>query len=226
MIRLNYLILIALVVSISSCSVKKRTYRSGYYINWTFHKQKAKESVEPEKEIAKNKEKNTHVDSNSTRIVKVEKPKEENYLASVVKGLLKIDKKPKPSFVNDDNCGDLLVLRTDEIVKVKVLEITDETIKYKRCDNLTGPTFIVSKSKVREITYTNGYTEYFTNTASAIPDANNNGNKTYTHTRTHDLAIIALVLSILGLFTPVVLSVIGLILAHEAEKKILASPNI
>ncbi len=228
--RFNYLILITLLVSISSCSVKKRTYRSGYYINWAFHKQKTKESVDPEKRIVKNKGIITSVDtsSNSTNTLKVEKLSEENYLAGgIEKQFLKSDKKAKASLINDDACGDLLVFKTDEIVKVKVLEIGDESIKYKRCDNLEGPTFIVSKAKIREITYVNGYTEYFNSAPSSVtPNSNSKGNNNHVRPRTHDLAIIALVFAILGLFTPIVFSVIGLILAHDAQKKILAAPNI
>ena len=54
---------------------------------------------------------------------------------------------------------DVIMLRTGEEVKAKVLEITPNEIKYKRFDNLEGPTITIEKSSVFMITYENGTKE-------------------------------------------------------------------
>jgi hypothetical protein len=51
---------------------------------------------------------------------------------------------------------DIIVLKTGLEVKSKVLEITQSEIKYKKFDNLDGPTISVSKSEVVMIRYQNG----------------------------------------------------------------------
>ena len=54
---------------------------------------------------------------------------------------------------------DELILYGGEIINVKVLEINDNEIKYKKCDNLDGPAYIIGKSSVKGIHYANGTDE-------------------------------------------------------------------
>ncbi len=44
----------------------------------------------------------------------------------------------------------------------KVLEIDDNNIKYKKFSNITGPTFVIKKSEVYMIKYSNGTSETIT----------------------------------------------------------------
>ena len=56
---------------------------------------------------------------------------------------------------NLEEC-DIIVLKTGEEVSAKVTEIGQDEIKYKKCDNLSGPTYSMNKSLVFMIKYSNG----------------------------------------------------------------------
>jgi len=57
--------------------------------------------------------------------------------------------------------ADTLILSSGERIASKVLEISPIEIKYKRADNLEGPTIIITKSQVLKIKYSNGVVEKF-----------------------------------------------------------------
>lgn len=65
---------------------------------------------------------------------------------------------------------DILTLTDNSVLKVKVLEITPTEIKYKKFDNLNGPTYTSLISGVKSITYENGTTETFNNPPTSQPD--------------------------------------------------------
>jgi hypothetical protein len=56
---------------------------------------------------------------------------------------------------------DKLTLNNGDEVNAKVIEITDSEIKYKKSDNLTGPTRVINKSDVFSIKYENGTKDFF-----------------------------------------------------------------
>ncbi len=58
-------------------------------------------------------------------------------------------------------CQDTIVLRNGDLVKSKVMEITQSEIKYKKFENLNGPLFNILKSEVLQIKYENGTKDYF-----------------------------------------------------------------
>jgi hypothetical protein len=58
-----------------------------------------------------------------------------------------------------DTCGDMLLFKNGDKLLVKVTQIEGNDISYKRCDNLTGPTFIVSKKYIAILEYVNGVKE-------------------------------------------------------------------
>ena len=56
---------------------------------------------------------------------------------------------------------DLLTKKNGEDIKVKVTEINQTEIKFKKTDNLSGPTFTISKSEALMIRYEDGTKEMF-----------------------------------------------------------------
>jgi len=54
---------------------------------------------------------------------------------------------------------DLMVLKNSDEIKAKVVELTDLTIKYKKWENVNGPTYNISRSEVLFIRYENGTKE-------------------------------------------------------------------
>ncbi len=68
---------------------------------------------------------------------------------------------------------DLLTLKNGEEINVKVTEITDDDIKFKRTDNLEGPLRIYKKTEVFSIKYENG-TKVVFNSEPVKTNTNNN----------------------------------------------------
>lgn len=54
---------------------------------------------------------------------------------------------------------DVLTLKDGREVKSKVTEVTDKYIKYKKADNIDGPTYTVEKTEIAKIKYANGSEE-------------------------------------------------------------------
>jgi len=120
-------------ISTSSCSVKKRNYRNGYYVSWKHSKHKA------EPLPSKNTEKPLEVAP---------------ALASTGNTLTSISKRTIIDFTEE--CGDSLFFKSGTCTRVKVYEITATEIRYKRCANLAGPFITVYTSSVLKIKYANG----------------------------------------------------------------------
>ena len=70
---------------------------------------------------------------------------------------------------------DVITLRNGDEIKAKVTEISSSEIKYKRFDNLDGPTIVVSKSEVFAINYENG-TRDVINSMTSTPSAQQSEN--------------------------------------------------
>ena len=60
----------------------------------------------------------------------------------------------------DDSC-DIIIKRNWEEISAKVIEITPDIIKYKKCSNLNGPIISILKSDVLAIKYHNGEKDVF-----------------------------------------------------------------
>lgn len=56
---------------------------------------------------------------------------------------------------------DIITKKSSDEIKAKVLEVTTTEIKYKKFDNLNGPTFTILKSDVMMIQYENGTKDNF-----------------------------------------------------------------
>jgi hypothetical protein len=62
---------------------------------------------------------------------------------------------------------DTIRTKTDEIISAKVLEVTISEIKYKKFDNIDGPTYTMLKSDVYMIGFENGTKDIITPKKSA-----------------------------------------------------------
>lgn len=149
--------LIAIVAILSNCTVQKRSYRNGYYVSWN------KKTV-PVSFIA------NHVEEKSKETLKNETPKTiiisptetpEAIFASVKKNVNSELKclNIKPLKLPGDSCGDVITLLDGSDIKVKVMEISSKFIKYKHCDNLSGPLRVVNTDNVFMLKYANGNKE-------------------------------------------------------------------
>lgn len=71
---------------------------------------------------------------------------------------------------------DLIILRDGSVIESKVTEISSSEIRYKRYNNLDGPTIVIPVTNVLSIRYENGIVEHFGEVVSAaqsdIPKTN------------------------------------------------------
>jgi len=71
-------------------------------------------------------------------------------------------------FINFCYTQDTITISTNEKISSKTLEITTTEVKYKKFDNLNGPTFSILKSDVIMIKYENGTTDFFNKNLVAL----------------------------------------------------------
>ncbi|MES2590366.1 MAG: DUF4190 domain-containing protein [Bacteroidota bacterium] len=145
-----------IIVSVfSSCSITKRHYLPGYSVKW-------RTANKMEKGLNAIPSGPSEYVNNSNSVDEPEMP------VSASTAETEIVKKPASLYlklVEKRNVSksaadcDLITLRNGEEINGKVLEISQTEIKYKRCDNLEGPTIIIDKAGVTQIKYANGTTE-------------------------------------------------------------------
>ena len=117
---------------------------------------------------------------------------------------LQFDDSPNDEITNATNeennkpvdCDNML-LRNGEEISVKIIEIGTTEIKYKKCDNLEGPTISILKKNVFMITYPNGSKDVFKEEVATSNQASNS-NVQPTQQRTNGFAIASFVLGITG----------------------------
>ena len=144
---MRYIPFILALFIFASCSVKKRTYRDGYYIDWAFQKKAARDhSLDQANKQLKAPQK-IHLETENVIASVVNDPEKESSDLSLKKIVL------------IDTCGDVITFKSGDQVTARVTEITDDKIKYKRCDNIEGPVFVVNKGTVQSIRYANGVVE-------------------------------------------------------------------
>jgi hypothetical protein len=169
----NILLLLCSLVLISSCSVIKRHYRPGYSVEWKSNpadsKSKKITSDEPKLYTATNSDDSiSDADHNSLTeeiTLSASSDKTAIYLGREYSAFSANRKKIFNSSSPVSDC-DIITLRNGTEVSGKVLEINPNEIRYKKCDNIEGPTIVVNRSEVKQIKYTNGITELI-NTSSA-----------------------------------------------------------
>lgn len=61
--------------------------------------------------------------------------------------------------VNSGKSQDLLIKNNGDTIRAKILEITDEAVRYKKTNNLDGPTFVTNKTELSKLVYANGSEE-------------------------------------------------------------------
>lgn len=69
---------------------------------------------------------------------------------------------------------DLIILKNGDMIKSKVLQVSDSQIEYKKWDNLKGPIYSKSKSEVFMIKYQNGTKDVFKSSEPAVSSSNAN----------------------------------------------------
>lgn len=135
-----------------------------------------------------------------------------------------IDIPKQKNILFDGGCDKITFLNGEEI-SVKLIEIGDNFVKYKKCDNIDGPIYNTSKEKLFMITFSNGTKEVIDHKNEKIeekntPKYNYQPSNNDSEPEVNGLAIASFVFGLLG-FIPLV----GLILGAIANKQITKEPN-
>lgn len=56
---------------------------------------------------------------------------------------------------------DIIITKKTEKIEAKIVEVSSNEIKYKKLNNLEGPTFILSSSEIVTVIYENGEVQVF-----------------------------------------------------------------
>lgn len=214
-----------------SCNVQKRLYRKGLYIDW--HAKNTGLSLQ-------NAEKTQRIVSHLFQ-ESFQKEQQPNLTSSQNNQI--IFSLPKSM----DVCADTLVFISGDEKVVKILEITENEIKYKKCDYLDGPVYTVSKNKIYMVKYSNGNHEYFTNDTQiknndsefdyGYQTKKNPGSSTDDKNKIKPRkitdSVIALILGLIASFIPIlafqILSLaaltVALFWARESKRIILRNPD-
>ena len=64
---------------------------------------------------------------------------------------------------------DLIIKKNGEEIKAKVEELSGETVKYRKFENITGPLYNIDRKEVFQIRYENGTVENIATAKQAIP---------------------------------------------------------
>ncbi|HWY09887.1 MAG TPA: hypothetical protein VN026_01110, partial [Bacteroidia bacterium] len=141
--KLAILLALSILFILSSCTLGKRRYMSGYNINWK-HKKPNTEAKDYAK-LEPSPSLKTETDINQSLVY-----------ASIEKDIPVFIKKEKLN----EGC-DIITMKNGEEIKAKVIEITETQIKYRLCNDNDSPIRSVEKSNVFMVKYVNGSKEMF-----------------------------------------------------------------
>lgn len=157
-IRRILLLLLLLAAILPSCSIKKRLYQPGYQIVWSKKNSAQANSAQENKHRKEIGTDSKLTAENSVDSIKNEEIKN-SFIGSIEKSVTPLKKNLSVVKLSGDDCGDIITLTDGTSIKIKIIEISENELKYKRCDNLDGPLFIVPLWKVAYIKYQNGTEE-------------------------------------------------------------------
>lgn len=147
---MRYPILLLVSCFLFSCALKKRLYRDGYFVSW--HSKKEIKKKGPE-------------------CISAGKPGSEESLAEKPTDLIQPVASadigltppigPKKYLASPDSCADMLYLTNGKDLPVTIIEITEEKIRYRLCDNSGAGIKETKKENILFVKYANGTTERF-----------------------------------------------------------------
>jgi len=153
-----------------SCSVQKRKYQKGFYVNRVHPK--AKSTVDTHKsaknyKIAPATDVKTSIPlrSGDALISANLQGEVENFPAKKNTSL-------SQTYEQTDSC-DVLIFRDGSEISAKIIEVGITAVTYKRCDNPEGPTYSTFKRDLFMIKYANGSREVIKESAPVVKQNNN-----------------------------------------------------
>lgn len=148
--KTSLLFAVTAILILSSCSIQKRHYMNGYAFTWNSrHAENKKTELKPEEDaVAQQEFQNDTTEAELSASIQALPS-----LPAKAPSFFKAAKKPA-----GDSC-DIIDFKDHQRMLVKVLEIDQLNIKYRKCSDVNAPEQVVSKSKVNYIQFSNGLKE-------------------------------------------------------------------
>ena len=141
------IILIVLInLTFQSCSIQKRVYKPGYNIDFYGFQKTTKNTK-------------SVIDSSLVSEPELQTASTENDLSNISL------KKQNPFLETCDN----IILKNGNEIKCKVEDIGLDVVKYKKCENITGPSYSILKKDIFMIKYANGTKDIFNEIVDSPP---------------------------------------------------------
>jgi len=162
-LKTTSLAILSVMLLFASCSVEKRVHMSGYHIEW----QKSNKSLAQNEKVIRNENLVDQLVINEIETLPSQMDNELELFASNSNDIIltsttsdifknkKINNLKQVKKVLNTDC-DIIILKNGQEIQAKVLEVGQTEIKYKNCDNQSGPTFSKNKSEIFMIKYPNG----------------------------------------------------------------------
>ncbi len=212
LMRTKSLFFVLIVFFFFSCHVQKRHYRRGFYVS-KFHTSSSSPVCEKNSPLDKTSSNKSH------EAFSVKNQEETGFLAlNTDKGFYENGTKTK-KIVPEDTCGDRLLMKNGEELRVKIVEITDFYIEYKKCDNFHGPLFKTGKERVALVYYSNGTKEIVEPPVPEKPVFIQPNNKKHFPDETWIAIILPLTLPLIGVL-------VGLYFGRKAVRLIREQPDV
>jgi hypothetical protein len=144
-------IILLFLIMFTSCTITKRKYEPGYYITWNHKSHHEEQQINKKCPVSKNRVliDNTRSFTPDVNPLPLVASIDSKTIESVVTT-------PKFNYPYDTTKCDEITLLNGDYIDCKVEEISLDIIRYRNCDNLSGPLIDIEKSKVFFIRYANG----------------------------------------------------------------------
>lgn len=239
LVHLVVLIAASLMV-FNACKIEKRLHRPGYHVEW----KKSQPSKSRSQEVASNTESDKNarkeINQKESEVASPELSAHDNTdendgrwrpaneLAYRLASDYQYNQQNAPDLFFQDEC-ETLVMVDGRRLAVKVIEINQQEIKYKKCDYLQGPTITVDKKDVDRIIYANGAEDIISGYSapeSRSPRSSSESDGQPVQKRLEIMALMSMLFGITGLFiAAIVFGLMAIIFAMISFMKFSANPK-
>jgi hypothetical protein len=211
-----------------SCTVQKRSYKKGFYVDWASRQKKTEKKETP----LLVSHKPIMLKQRTISLAPFDTEKEHELIKSETPSSFKKNEKThfkKKGFSpNDEPCGDVITFKDGDEATVKIIEVSENVIKYKRCDNLDGPLVTASKASVFSIRYANGTKELVRPGETSSSAKSSQPIPSTRHSSLNAISSASFAFGILGIVFfvfGILFSFPGLLMANAIIKDIKSDPN-
>lgn len=137
---MKYIVASLCILLVLSCSVQKRRYQKGFYVS----RDKSVAAPQPIKK--------QHL---------AERPEEPALVADVNSKSLDLNLVKNKILIGtpqEDSC-DVIIFRDGTELRTRIIEVGTSEVRYKRCDNPSGPLYVSRKADLFMLRYSNGMKE-------------------------------------------------------------------